>query len=310
MNIRRFHPLFLFCILVNFLPAQDRVHILAKGETIYSIARSYGVSQDAIIAANKIGDPKRVYVGQKLAIPGIPAAGGSPAGTAPSGSVPAAHPAVAPTTHRVSRGETLYGIARQYGLPLKELLSLNNLTEKSLLKEGDTLRVPGTAAAAPAGSNAVAGPSDAPTRAGTPVAAVPRVSPTPAVEPRPKVATSMKPEILWPIFAQDVSYLTGKLYGVVLSGSQSEAVKSLTYGTVVSAGPYRGFGRVVIVQAAESYVYVYGGCESLSVKEGDKIAPGTELGRLGADALTGKPQLFFLAYKDNVPIDPAKAPRA
>jgi septal ring factor EnvC (AmiA/AmiB activator) len=57
------------------------------------------------------------------------------------------------------------------------------------------------------------------------------------------------------------------------------------------------------------YLYVYGGCESLSVKEGDRVAPGAELGRLGLDGVTSKPQLFLMVYKNNAPIDPAKAPR-
>ncbi|MDR1863407.1 MAG: peptidoglycan DD-metalloendopeptidase family protein [Treponema sp.] len=104
--------------------------------------------------------------------------------------------------------------------------------------------------------------------------------------------------------------MAGKLSGVVLAGEKTESVKSLTQGTVISAGPYRGFGRVAIVQVSGGYLYVYGGCESLSVKEGDKVVPGTELGRLGIDALSEKPQLFFLVYRNNTPVDPAKAPRA
>jgi septal ring factor EnvC (AmiA/AmiB activator) len=104
--------------------------------------------------------------------------------------------------------------------------------------------------------------------------------------------------------------MTGKLSGVVLLGERSEPVKSLTQGTVVSAGPYRGFGRVAIIQVTGGYLYVYGGCESLSVKEGDRVVPGTELGRLGIDGVSEKPQLFFLVYRNNSPIDPAKAPRA
>jgi septal ring factor EnvC (AmiA/AmiB activator) len=104
--------------------------------------------------------------------------------------------------------------------------------------------------------------------------------------------------------------MTGKLYGVALLGERSEAVRSLTQGTVVSAGPYRGFGKVAIVQVAGGYLYVYGGCETLSVKEGDRVAPGTELGKLGIDGVSSSPQLFFLVYRSNSPIDPAKAPRA
>jgi hypothetical protein len=35
-----------------------------------------------------------------------------------------------------------------------------------------------------------------------------------------------------------------------------------------------------------------------------------EMGRLGIDPITGKPQLFFRVYLNNSPIDPARAPRA
>jgi septal ring factor EnvC (AmiA/AmiB activator) len=104
--------------------------------------------------------------------------------------------------------------------------------------------------------------------------------------------------------------MTGKLSGVVVTGEKSESVKSLTQGTVVSAGPYRGFGRVAIIQVAGGYLYVYGGCESLTVKEGDRVGPGTELGKLGIDAVSEKPQLFFMVYRNNAPMDPSKAPRA
>jgi septal ring factor EnvC (AmiA/AmiB activator) len=96
----------------------------------------------------------------------------------------------------------------------------------------------------------------------------------------------------------------------VLLGVQAESVKSLIQGTVIAAIPWRGYGRVAIVEVSGGYRYLYGGCETLSVKEGDKIGPGAELGKLGINASSGKPQLFFLVYKGNTPIDPAKAPRA
>jgi murein DD-endopeptidase MepM/ murein hydrolase activator NlpD len=131
----------------------------------------------------------------------------------------------------------------------------------------------------------------------------------PAAAPRAVVPGTVDASVRWPVAAREVSYMTGKLSGVILTGGKTESVKSLTEGTVISAGPYRGFGRVAIVQVSGGYLYVYGGCESLSVKEGDKVVPGTELGRLGMDALSEKPQLFFLVYRNNIPVDPAKAPR-
>jgi septal ring factor EnvC (AmiA/AmiB activator) len=90
-------------------------------------------------------------------------------------------------------------------------------------------------------------------------------------------------------------------------GKKAEAIQSLSTGTVISAGPYHGFGRVVVVQSEGGYAYVYGGCESLSVKVGDTVRPGTELGRLGAGEEQSR--LFFLVFRNNKPVDPAKAPR-
>jgi septal ring factor EnvC (AmiA/AmiB activator) len=104
--------------------------------------------------------------------------------------------------------------------------------------------------------------------------------------------------------------MTGKLSGVVITGARAESVKSLTRGTVISAGPFQGFSRVALVQVDGGYLQVYGGCESLSVKEGDRVEPGTELGKLGIDGQTNKPQLFFMVYRSNTPVDPARAPRA
>ena len=112
----------------------------------------------------------------------------------------------------------------------------------------------------------------------------------------------------WPVAPKDITYMTGQM-GVVVEGEYAESVKSLTQGNVISAGPWRKFGRVVIVETAGGYFYMYGGCESLSVKVGDRITPGMEVGRLGINAVSEKPQLFFMVFRSDIPIDPALAPR-
>lgn len=47
----------------------EQVHIVASGETLYSISRRYGVSVQAIQQRNNISDPNRIQVGQQLIIP-------------------------------------------------------------------------------------------------------------------------------------------------------------------------------------------------------------------------------------------------
>jgi peptidoglycan endopeptidase LytE len=46
-----------------------RVHVVQPGETAYRIARRYGVTVDALAAANALADPARVRAGQRLQIP-------------------------------------------------------------------------------------------------------------------------------------------------------------------------------------------------------------------------------------------------
>ncbi|MDR1585822.1 MAG: LysM peptidoglycan-binding domain-containing protein [Treponema sp.] len=295
---------FSFTALPVKLSAEDTVHVVTKGETVYSISRFYGVSPDVLMKHNGITDPSRLGIGSRLRIPAAGASGAaSPAGAAIPG--PAAPetaekplPRGAYTEYRVVKDDTLYSIARSHGLSLRDLRSINGFGENYVLKAGERIKVPLTGAAAEkADSPVFAAASQAGSSRG-------------AVDLRQTAPKTVDASLRWPVKPKGIAYMTGKLYGVVLEGERTEPVKSLTQGTVISAGPYRGFGGVAIVQVTGGYLYVYGGCESLSVKEGDRIGPGTELGKLGIDAVSSKPQLFFLVYRNNNPVDPAKAPRA
>lgn len=61
-----------------------QVHVVQRGENLTRIARRYGVGIDAIVAANGIADPGRIYAGQQLTIPGSAPAPTAPAPTLPS----------------------------------------------------------------------------------------------------------------------------------------------------------------------------------------------------------------------------------
>ena len=261
---------------------QDKSYTVKKGETLYSIARTMGVKAEDLMKYNGITDPTKVQTGLRLKIPGS------------NSNTAAAVSGQGGEIYRVTRGDTLYSIARKYSITVETLREVNSLPASYLLREGDLLRLP-------SGVNVSSGVAAGNT---TPVTTSSAVLPAKTQEPVP--SSSLK----WPVSAKEISYMTGKLSGVMITGTRTEAVSSLTWGTVLSAGPYRGFGRVVIIQVDGGYLYVYGGCESLSVKEGDRVGPGTELGRLGVDAVSNKPQLFFMVYRNNSPIDPAKAPRA
>ena len=105
------------------------VHVVGWGETLFSIARRYGTSVEAISAANGITDPTRIYAGQRLNVP--------------TASVPAV-PTGAGATHVVKAGENLYRIALRYGTTAQALAEFNGIYNPAHLVVGQTLRIPGS----------------------------------------------------------------------------------------------------------------------------------------------------------------------
>lgn len=114
-------------------PTQNNytVHTVRPGETLYGIAAQYGVSAEAIAVANGLVNPNFIYIGQQLTIPGSYVPAPPPAG-GPSGG-----------THVVRPGDTLYGIAWQYGTTISALMQANGLSNPNYIYIGQTLVIPG-----------------------------------------------------------------------------------------------------------------------------------------------------------------------
>jgi len=273
----------------RMLTADDLIHVVGKGETIYSISRFYRVTTDDLMKANKITDPSKLQTGKKLIIPSsafsdIPDTTGTSVPLPNTNSVQQVSSATDVTDYRVVKGDTLYSIARTNGITLQALMDLNKFSSSHVIKAGDVIKVPAqtvnTAQTGSTGNNS-----------------------------KTADAGSKIYSLQWPVSPKDIAYMTGQM-GVVVGGEYNESVKSLTQGKVISAGPWRKFGRVAIVETSGGYFYMYGGCESLSVKVGDKVSPGTEVGKLGINAVSEKAQLFFMVFRSDNPVDPALAPRA
>ena len=120
---------------VGLAEAADPVHVVRRGDTLYSVARRYGTTVNAIVRANGLRNPNWIYVGQRLVIPGTTAAPSSSS----SGSA-----------HVVQRGENLYRIALRYGTTVYALASANNLSNTSLIYVGQRLVISGGGSASPA----------------------------------------------------------------------------------------------------------------------------------------------------------------
>ena len=127
-------------------------HIVQPGETLYRIARHYGVTVGALAAYNGLSDPTLIHPGQVLRIPtpGTRERGNTGTTAAKSAKTPSAQQATKGTvvirkvTYRyvVSRGDTLFLIARRFGIPVAVLKQANGLTS-DLIHPGQRLLIPG-----------------------------------------------------------------------------------------------------------------------------------------------------------------------
>jgi LysM repeat protein len=71
-------------VTVTPMPEGERVHIVARGQTLFSIAMRYNVTVGELMRANNLRNPNLVYPGQRLVIPGVPAPTALPPESAPT----------------------------------------------------------------------------------------------------------------------------------------------------------------------------------------------------------------------------------
>ena len=91
------------------------------GDSLSSIAYRYGITVEALMAANGLTNPNFIYAGQTLVIPG--------ASSAPPPASAAPPPAV--TYYTVKWGDTLESIAYRYGTTVAAIMQANNLANSS-----------------------------------------------------------------------------------------------------------------------------------------------------------------------------------
>jgi len=260
---------FVFSLAVSSVHSSDTLHILEKGETLYALSRKYSVPVPLLLERNKISDAGKIAAGQKIYIP---------------------------ETYTIQKGDTLYSIAKKFSVTVDALRKANSISDSAVLKVGKLLIVPEKE-------------NTSGTAASKNTAATHQKAQASWEDPRSYTKKSIDKKLLWPVPITDISYLSGKLYGVAIDSTPNASVQAIASGRVISMGPHRGYGQVIFIQSKTKHVYVYGGLAQILPQAGADITVGQKLGTLAADSLTGTPRLYFMVYRNNKPLDPAKAPR-
>lgn len=151
-------------------------YTVAEHDTLYSIARRFGVSVDLLAQVNGIRNPGLIRVGAILVIPDPAPLRGPQRAPGPSSVQPAPVRPQAPSAYVVRRGDTLYSLARIFGVTVEALQQANGLASPNQIRAGQVLLIPHRAA-----SRAPESPQ--PSRPQTP--AVRPLPPTVYTTPRP-----------------------------------------------------------------------------------------------------------------------------
>lgn len=131
----------------------QKTHVVKKGEQLASIAKKYGVTVAELKSWNyigksglKVGKKLTVYVKQpnSTKVNNLAQSKNKVDSVASPLSQRVADSSVntqQSKTHKVKKGETLYGISKQYNLPVDKLLEINGLGKKSTIQAGQVLKL-------------------------------------------------------------------------------------------------------------------------------------------------------------------------
>jgi lipoprotein NlpD len=210
-------------------------------------------------------------------------------------------------THTVEKGQTLYRIAKTYGVSVDQLMEANHLDDPRELKVGETLSIPGAREAKPVTPYDSPEP-EPPSRGADPVGEKVAMKRPPLPQPKAVKVGRANGTLAWPLrgvlYARFGRKGTEPHDGIDLSAPAATPVKTAAPGTVLFAGEQRAYGLIVIVEHANSLITLYAHNRDVRVKTGQKVRDSQVVATVGDSGKTSGPHLHFEVRKDGVPVDP------
>lgn len=211
--------------------------------------------------------------------------------------------------HTVRRGETLYSIAWRHDVDHRDLARWNNLANPNVIYPGQRLRL-----TPPRGYRSQAASAPSPSGAASARVQAKKSSQRRAQHtqpaPRPRVTRDgpvhwTAIDWQWPIEGRVVQrFSPSQSKGIDIAGRRGQVVRAAAAGTVVYGGSgLVGYGQLIIIKHNNELLSAYAYNERLYVKEGDRVAGGQEIARLGVGP-DKQSKLHFEIRVDGTPVDP------
>ncbi len=193
--------------------------------------------------------------------------------------------------HLVRPGETLYRIGKAYDVAYTELARVNGIKDANQIRVGQRLLIPGATHALPV-------ETITPTEPAT-------VAPISPEGPMPEGET-----FLWPVNGTINSGFgaRGSSFhdGIDIGAPEGTPIRAIEAGEVIYSDQLRGYGNMVIVRHAGGIVSVYAHNETNLVREGQTVARGEVVARVGSTGRVTGPHLHFEIRRNNAAEDPLR----
>jgi lipoprotein NlpD len=270
---------------------RPELHVVRKGETLFSIALEYGLDYREIAVWNRIDNVNLIRIGQQLRL--------RPPVDAATGSAGAASP-VAPTATRPAEGRppasaAVKPAADPDGVRTEPRALRQPFSEMAFAEVAAAGRRAGDPATKPAAPAAVAAPATGATAAAEPV-----------LPPKPEAAAAEPLAWGWPATGTLIERFSDTNRGIDIAGKAGQPILAGADGRVVYSGSgIRGYGRMLIVKHNDVYVSVYAHASELLVKEGQSVSRGQRIAEMG-NTDSERVKLHFEIRRMGKPIDPLR----
>ncbi|MDT8363308.1 MAG: peptidoglycan DD-metalloendopeptidase family protein [Nitrosomonas sp.] len=258
-----------------------RFHVVQHGDTLYGIARRYGLDVHQLKQANRITDPGQLRIGQEILL-SLSTRQGSPV------------------------EEAAENEPRIYAIPYPDDQVFNTVTPGPVHASSATLKTEPRGVMLPY-SDAARDQLSTSSREGSSYEKVAVSSPGISDKTTGKPVSSRSIggiDWTWPTEGRVKDAFSGKSRGVGIAGSVNQPVHASASGTVVYSGNgLRGYGNLVIIKHDDTYLSAYGHNSRVLVNEGDRVVRGQKIAEMGHTD-SGATKLHFEIRKQGKPVNP------